>query len=358
MPVINVTKTFLPPIEEYIAYLEKIWKTSWVTNNGPLLKELEEALRKELGVKHLFFVSNGTIGLQIAIKALGLTKEIITTPFSYVATTTSILWEGCKPVFVDLDKDSFCLDPKLIEKHITGNTEAILATHVYGLPCNIEEIEHIAKKHNLKVIYDSAHAFGTMYKNKPLSSYGDISVLSFHATKIFHTIEGGAILTDDDSLAEKISLFRSFGHVGEEDYFTIGINGKNSEFHAAMGLCILPRVAGFIKHRQELFGVYNKLLSDACIRPVIPEGTIYNYSYYPVLLKSESVLLKVKAELEKNNIIPRRYFYPSLNQLPYLKGEKCPVSEDFAHRVLSLPLYHELPEDDIKRIADIINKSL
>jgi len=146
--------------------------------------------------------------------------------------------------------------------------------------------------------------------------------------------------------------------VGEEDYFTIGINGKNSEFHAAMGLCILPRVAGFIKHRQELFGVYNKLLSDACIRPVIPEGTIYNYSYYPVLLKSESVLLKVKAELEKNNIIPRRYFYPSLNQLPYLKGEKCPVSEDFAHRVLSLPLYHELPEDDIKRIADIINKSL
>jgi dTDP-4-amino-4,6-dideoxygalactose transaminase len=358
MPVINVTKTFLPPIEEYIAYLEKIWKTSWVTNNGPLLKELEEALRKELGVKHLFFVSNGTIGLQIAIKALGLTKEIITTPFSYVATTTSILWEGCKPVFVDLDKDSFCLDPKLIEKHITGNTEAILATHVYGLPCNIEEIEHIAKNHNLKVIYDSAHAFGTMYKNKPLSSYGDISVLSFHATKIFHTIEGGAILTDDDLLAEKISLFRSFGHVGEEDYFTIGINGKNSEFHAAMGLCILPRVAGFIKHRQELFGVYNKLLSDACIRPVIPEGTIYNYSYYPVLLKSESVLLKVKAELEKNNIIPRRYFYPSLNQLPYLKGEKCPVSEDFAHRVLSLPLYHELPEDDIKRIADIINKSL
>lgn len=353
MSIINVTKTFLPPLEEYIKYLEKIWKSSWVTNNGCIVQELEELLKKELGVKHLFFVSNGTIAIQIAIKALALTKEIITTPFSYVATTTSILWENCKPIFVDIDKDSFCIDSKLIEKCITENTEAILATHVYGLPCDVEKIELIARKYDLKIIYDSAHAFGTIYKNKPLASYGDVSTLSFHATKLFHTIEGGAILTNDDTLAYKISLYRSFGHVGD-NYFSIGINGKNSELHAAMGLCLLPRVPDFIEHRKKLFACYNNLLSETVVRPIIPQETVYNYSYYPILLQSEDILMKVKFELEKNNIIPRRYFYPSLNQLPYLKGEKCPVSEDYSTRILCLPLYHELQEDTINRISSIL----
>lgn len=353
--MINVTKTYLPPLEEYTKYLEKIWGNSWVTNNGPCVLELEEKLRKYLGVKHLFFTSNGTIAIQIAIKALGLTREVITTPFSYVATTTSILWENCKPVFVDIDPKSYCIDHTLIEEKITPQTEAILATHVYGIPCAIDEIEKIAKKHKLKVIYDAAHAFGTIYKEKSLVSYGDISTLSFHATKLFHTIEGGAIITNDDALAEKISLFRSFGHVGD-NYFSIGINGKNSEFHAAMGLCLLPKVGDFLKKRGELCTQYDSLLSDKIVRPEIPDNTIYNYSYYPVLFESEGVLLKVKAELEKNQIVPRRYFYPSLNQLPYYKGENCPVSEDFARRVLCLPLFYELSAADCATISTIINK--
>lgn len=356
--MINVTKTYLPPIEEYSQYLEKIWKSSWVTNNGPILKELEEALKKEFGVKHLFFMANGTVVLQIALKALDLTKEIITTPFSYVATTTSILWENCKPVFVDIDKDTLCINADLIEASITENTEAILATHVYGIPCDVEKIEKIAKRHNLKVIYDSAHAFGTIYKNKPLASFGDISTLSFHATKLFHTIEGGAIITNDDELAAKIKLYRSFGHVGDE-YFSIGINGKNSEFHAAMGLCLLPRIPGFIKQRKALSELYDKLLSGLhATRPVIPPDTVYNYSYYPILLKSEKIVLQVRDALVKNEIVPRRYFYPSLNKLPYLTGAPCPISEDTASRVLCLPMYQELLPEEVNTIVSIIKPIL
>jgi dTDP-4-amino-4,6-dideoxygalactose transaminase len=357
--MINVTKTYLPPIEEYTRYLEKIWETGWVTNNGPFVQQLEEKLKKYFGVKHLFFTSNGTIALQISIKALGITKEIITTPFSYVATTGSILWENCKPVFVDIDKDTYCIDPSLIEKKITQDTEAILATHVYGIPCAVEEIEKIAKKNNLKVIYDSAHAFGTMYKNKTLPSYGDISTLSFHATKLFHTIEGGAIITNDDHLAEKIRQYRSFGHIGDE-YFSIGINGKNSEFHAAMGLCLLDKISDFIDKRKELSEEYTKNLRKTDItQPVIPGSTIYNYSYYPILLKSEDQLLQIKKMLLENGILPRRYFYPSLNKLPYIKTTHiCKVSEDFANRILCLPLYYELNVKNINSICSIILKSL
>lgn len=353
--MINVTKTYLPELGEYTKYLEKIWKNAWVTNNGPMLVELEAGLKKEFGVKHLFFTGNGTIAIQIAIKAMGLTGEIITTPFSYVATTTSILWENCKPVFVDIDKETCCINPNLIESKITPDTQAILATHVYGIPCHVEAIEKTAKKHHLKVIYDAAHCFGTIYKNKPLPSYGDISTLSFHATKIFHTIEGGAILTNDDELAKKIVLYRSFGHIGD-DYFSFGINGKNSELHAAMGLCLLPKVPDFINRRKELSQLYDALLPGTLIRPHVPENTTYNYSYYPVILKSEEELLKLKTNLEKNGIFPRRYFYPSLNKLPYLQGEPCPVSEDYSLRVLCLPLFYELGTEDIVRICSIVNE--
>ncbi len=357
--MINVTKTYLPPLEEYEAYLKKIWKTNWVSNNGPLVVELEAELKKKLGSKHVFFTGNGTIAIQIAIKALGLTKEIITTPYSYVATTTSVLWENCTPVFVDIDPYTCCINPRLIEEKITPDTEAILATHVYGIPCAIEEIEKIAKKHKLKVIYDAAHAFGTIYKNRALASYGTISTLSFHATKLFHTIEGGAILTDDDELAAKISLYRSFGHVGDE-YFSIGINGKNSEFHAAMGLCLLGKVSDFIERRKQLFAEYDHALKSIdLIRPTVPGGTIFNFAYYPVIFKSEADVLKVKAALAQQAINPRRYFYPSLNKLPYITGaDSCPVSEDYAKRVLCLPLYYELASEDVTRISNIIVKSL
>jgi dTDP-4-amino-4,6-dideoxygalactose transaminase len=355
--LINVTKTYLPPISEYEGYLEKIWQSSWVTNNGPLLKELEEKLSDYLGVKHLFFASNGTIVLQIALKAMNISKEVITTPFSYVATTTSILWENCTPVFADVDQDSYTIDPDKIEALITPNTQAILATHVYGYPCNIEKIEEIAKKHRLKVIYDAAHAFGTVYKGRQLCSYGDIATISFHATKIFHTIEGGAIVTNDDELARQIRLYRSFGHIND-DYFTMGINGKNSEFHAAMGLCLLPRVPDFIKTRKKLVELYDSLLLPHVIRPRALEGTVYNYSYYPVILDSEEQLLRVRDALHQNNVTPRRYFFPSLNTLPYLKGEPCPVSEDISGRVLCLPLYYELQESDIRRVCEILKANL
>ena len=275
---VYVTKPFLPPLEEYIGYLNQIWKNEWVTNNGPLVRELEGKLKEYLGVKHLFFLSNGTIGLQIAIKVLELTGEIITTPFSYVATVNSILWENCKPVFVDIDSRNFCLDANKVERAVTEETQAILPTHVYGIPCDVEKINAIAGKHNLKVIYDAAHTFGTIFKNKHLSVFGDISILSFHATKLFHTIEGGAIITNDDDLAEKIRLSRSFGH-DRAEYFHIGINGKNSEFHAAVGLCLLPRVEDFIKKRKELSHRYQEHFSGLNIQtPRIPENIKYKVS--------------------------------------------------------------------------------
>lgn len=356
--MINVTKTYLPPQEEYEQYLRRIWDSSWVTNNGPLLKELEEKLKAYFGVRHLFFASNGTVVLQLALKALNITGEVITTPFSYVATTGSALWENCKPVFADINPATCAIDPARIEEVITENTQAILATHVYGLPCDIEAIDDIARRHNLKVIYDAAHAFGTVYKGKQLLSYGDISTISFHATKLFHTIEGGAIVTEDDELARKIRLFRSFGHIND-DYYSVGINAKNSEFHAAMGLCLLPRVPAFINRRREIVKLYDSLLSGAPVRrPEVPEGTEYNYSYYPIIFESEERLLAVKQALEAQQIFPRRYFYPSLNTLPYYKGAPCPESERIAKSVLCLPLYYELEDKDVRRIAGIVLHAL
>lgn len=356
--MINVTKTYLPPIGEYEAYLKQIWERAWVTNHGPLVRQLEEELKEYLGVKHLFFAGNGTIVLQMALKALNITGEVITTPFSYVATTTAILWENCVPVFADIEPATCCIDPGKIEALITEKTQAILATHVYGLPCNIERIDAIAKKHNLKVIYDAAHAFGTVYNGKQLVNNGDVSTLSFHATKLFHTIEGGAIVTNDDEIAEKLMLMRSFGHIKDE-YFSIGINGKNSELHAAMGLCLLPRVPAFIERRKELVKLYDQLISNTGItRPLIPENTDYNASYYPVIFSSEEQLVRVVKALNAEEIFPRRYFYPSLNTLPYLTGQSCPVSENIARRVLCLPLFYELADEDVKTIMACIIKNI
>jgi dTDP-4-amino-4,6-dideoxygalactose transaminase len=350
--VIPVTKSYLPPIEEYIEYLKNIWQANQLTNNGPLVQELEHKLKDYLGVKHLFFVSNGTIAEQIAIKALDLHGEVITTPFSYVATTSSIVWEGCQPVFVDIDPKTLCIDPELIEAAITPRTSAIIATHVYGIPCAVEKIQAIAQKYEIKVIYDAAHTFGVKYKGKSLVSYGDISTLSFHATKLFHTVEGGAIITDDDDLAHRISYMRNFGHKGQEDFWGLGINGKNSEFHAAMGLCNLPHIEEIISARSQVSCWYDELLvGSGLTRPIIPEDTEYNYSYYPVLFPSESELLKAKHLLNEKQIFPRRYFFPSLNNLPYLGYSVFPKAKDLSYRVLCLPLYMNLVYDDLKKIV-------
>ncbi|MBC7525088.1 MAG: DegT/DnrJ/EryC1/StrS family aminotransferase [Flavobacterium sp.] len=354
--MINVTKSFLPPIEEYQEYLAKIWDSSHLTNQGPLVKELEGQLKKHLGVENLLFVSNGTIALQLAIKALDLKGEIITTPFSYVATTTSILWENCTPVFADIDPQSFCINPSDIENHITPNTSAILATHVYGYSCDVIKIEEIAKKHNLKVIYDGAHAFGVNVYEKSIFNYGDISTISFHATKLYHTVEGGAIIVKNAELAQKLYLYRSFGHIAD-NYYTLGINGKNSEFHAAMGLCNLPKVENIMENRKQTVLLYKKLLdSSKLFFPQKHPNQELNYAYFPVVFENENVLLKVKGALANQDINTRRYFYPSLNNLPYLtKKSNCPVSDDLSLRVLCLPLFYDINHVDVERICKIIN---
>lgn len=357
---INVTKTYLPPVEEYMAILKRAWDNEWITNNGILAQELEQQLKNYLQKEFLLFCSNGTIALQLAIKALGITKEIITTPFSYVASTNSILWEGCKPVFVDINPDTFCIDASKIEEAITGCTEAILATHVYGLPCDVERIEEIANRHHLKVIYDGAHAFGCVYKGRSLLSYGDISTCSFHATKIFHTVEGGCIISNNKQINDTLFLYRSFGHIGD-DYYSIGINAKNSEFHAAMGLAVLPRLASIIDARKRLFDLYNAVLPGSLRRPSnVINSFEYNYSYYPVIFESEELLFKTRGALAKNDINTRRYFYPSLNKLPHVANIKshCPISEDISSRVLCLPLYADLSLVEMEKISSVILKSL
>ena len=353
--MIPVTKSFLPPIEDYIHYLEQIWASNQLTNNGPLVQELEAKLKDYLGVRHLFFVSNGTIALQIAIKALDLHGEIITTPFSYVATTSSIVWEGCQPVFVDIDPQTLCIDPNLIEAAITDKTSAILATHVYGIPCDVDRIQAVADKHGLTVIYDAAHTFGGKYKGKSIVSYGDIATLSFHATKLFHTVEGGALITDDDELAHRISYMRNFGHKGQEDFWGLGINGKNSEFHAAMGLCNLPYVDEIIATRQVVSSWYDQFLAGSGLtRPVLPAGTAYNYAYYPVIYENQTALLRDKQALNVAEIYPRRYFYPSLNTLTYLDKQNFAHTDRISASILCLPLYPELKQQDVILIAETI----
>jgi dTDP-4-amino-4,6-dideoxygalactose transaminase len=353
-----VTKTYLPPITEYVAYLQGIWDNGWVTNYGPLVEELEQKLKAYLGVKHLFFVSNGTVALQLAIKALAVKNEIITTPFSYVATTSSIVWEGKKVVFADIDPVTLCIDPLLIRQRITPETAAILATHIYGHPCDVEALQEIGEEFGIPVIYDAAHAFGVRYKGKSLLSYGDISTLSFHATKIFHTVEGGAVITENDELAEKISYMMNFGHDGPEKFFGLGINGKNSEFHAAMGLCLLPRMNQIIAHRKEAAHQYDALLSDLPFKkPSVQKDVEYNYGYYPVIFPTEEKLLKTRDSLNAENVFPRRYFYPSLNSLSYTDQESMLWADDISSRVLCLPLFYGITPAEIEKVASIIIKA-
>jgi dTDP-4-amino-4,6-dideoxygalactose transaminase len=356
---IFVTKTYLPPIDLYTGYLKKIWKNNWITNHGQFSLQLEKRLKNFLGVKNLILVSNGTVALEIAIKALGIKKEIITTPFSYVATTSSIVWTNCKPVFADIDPKTLCINPELIEKLITKKTQAILATHVYGNPCDVEAIGKIAKKYNLKVIYDAAHCFGVKYKGKSILSYGDISTLSFHATKLFHTAEGGALVTANKENAHKISYSRNFGHKGEEAFWGLGINGKISELHSAMGLCMLPYIKKNITERKKLSDAYDKFLKGLQLqKPVREKETEYNYSYYPVIFFSEEKLLKVRYALNKNGIFPRRYFYPPLNKLNYVEKYSVAAAEDISKRIMCLPLYHGLILKTVKKIAEIISDNI
>jgi dTDP-4-amino-4,6-dideoxygalactose transaminase len=353
---IFVTQSFLPPFEEYVDNLRKIWDKKVLTNQGPFLKDLEGKLKEYLGVSNIQFLGNGTIALQLAIRALDIKAGgIITTPFSYVATCSSILWENCTPIFCDIEPNNFTIDADKLEAAIKNSKikpVAIMAVHVFGYACDVEKIQSIADKYKLKVIYDGAHAFSTKFKGRSLLDYGDISTLSFHATKLFHTGEGGACIVKDKFVADKLDLLKRFGH-NFEDHMCLGINGKNSEFHAAMGITNLPYVKKIIAERKKISKLYDKLLPDIQ-KPQKQDELEYNYAYYPVVFKSEEELLEVFKTLNANDIFPRRYFYPSLNTLPYVKFQSCKVSEDISKRIACLPLYVGLEEKDVKRICELV----
>lgn len=355
---IFVTKSFMPPLDEYQNLVAQIYKTSILTNQGPMVRELESKLSRFLGVENLHYLTNGTVALQLALSAMDINDgEVITTPFSYVATTSSILWQRCKPVFVDIEPDNFTIDVSKIESAITPRTRAIMAVHVFGYACDVDAIEQIAAKYNLRVIYDGAHAFGTRLHGRSLLSYGDISTCSFHATKLFHTIEGGACILRDKSVSDKLELQKRFGH-NKDDHFMLGINAKQSEFHAAMGLANLPYIDDIIAARRRISEIYDSELSGVVGRPQRQENLEYNYAYYPVVFADESQLLRVFDALAKHDIYPRRYFYPSLNTLPYVNAAPCPISEDIASRIACLPLYPGLAESDVHNICQIIKETL
>jgi dTDP-4-amino-4,6-dideoxygalactose transaminase len=354
--MINVTKTFLPPLEEYMYQVKRAFDNNWLSNRGELVLELEEKLKAYLEIDNIIIMNNGTIPLQIALKLLGGGGEIITTPFSYIATTAAIVWENCTPVFVDIDPVYLTIDETKIEAAITSKTTCILATHVFGNPCNVEAIDIISKKYNLKVIYDAAHCFGVKYKGKSIFEYGDVSTCSFHATKLFHTGEGGAIFCNDIELRKKIFYSHNFGHNGPLNFHGLGINGKISELHAAMGLVVLPYTLEILKSRKIIVEEYEKLLNYKLFdKLILRHGTEWNYSYFPIIFKEIKNMNIVLGRLSSNNIFPRRYFAPSLNTLNYVMKTKNPISESISERILCLPLYKDLSIENLQLIVSLIN---
>ena len=356
---INVTKTYLPNLEKFQKYIEKIFQNSWITNNGEFVNKLENKLKNFLGVKNIVLVANGTLALQIAYKLLNLKNEVITTPFSFVATVSSLVWENITPIFTDIHPYYFTIDADKIEKKISKGTTGVVGVHVFGNACEIEEIDTIAKKYQLKVIYDGAHCFGVKYKGKSILSYGDISIISFHATKLFHTIEGGALIINNDELAIKAKRMRNFGYEKGEIH-SLGINAKMNEFEAAMGLCILDDIDWIIEQRKRIWNIYKNELRDLLQTQKLNHNiTTYNYSYFPVIFDSEKQLKKVQKALNEENIYPRRYFYPSLDTLNYIEPKQfMPIARDISKRILCLPMYPELELKIQEKIIEIIKANL
>ncbi len=357
--MINVTQTYIPPLEEYNQYLKRAYDKQWLTNRGELVQELEGKLKNYLNTDYLTLTTNGTLPLQIAMKALELKGEVITTPFSYVATTSSIVWEHCKPVFVDVEPDYLTIDADKIEEKITDKTSAILAVHVFGNPCDVSKIEQIAQKYNLKVIYDSAHCFGVKYKGRNIFEYGDINTCSFHATKIFHTGEGGCMTTNDEQIQHKLFYHHNFGHKSATEFYGLGMNAKMSELQAAMGLAVYDHLGDIFEGRRRVVEAYLSLLKHTSLQFLkIREQTDWNYHYFPIIFETEEQLLQVQQAMNAKDIFPRRYFYPSLNTLNYVEYQPCPISEDISQRVLCLPLYWNLAEEDVKKIVKIIKNEI
>jgi dTDP-4-amino-4,6-dideoxygalactose transaminase len=364
---INVTKSSLPELEKYVEYLRKIWSTRWLTNDGEFVKLLERKLEAYLRIKDLVLVSNGTLALQLAIRALELKGEVITTPFTFAATTNVILWEGLTPVFADIDPETYNIDPKEVVKKITKKTSAILAVHVYGNPCYVEELKEIASTHALKLIYDAAHAFGVEYKKRSVLNNGDVTTLSFHATKVFNTIEGGAIVVKDENLLEKLKLLRNHGIKSEEQVLVPGTNAKMNEFQAAMGLCNLENVDRCIKMRKTRYEYYQEKMSrlgNVGFQKIV--ASRYNYIYMPVLFENKRERDQVFTELVKNDIKPRKYFFPLATDFDYFKKKGLDLArlynlkkaKDISNRILCLPLYPDLETRNITKIVEIIKSKI
>jgi len=362
---INVTQPCLPPLEEFIPYLTQIWNNKWLTNNGPLHQQLEQELANYLGVKYISLFSNGTLALITALQALDIQGEVITTPFSFVATTHSLWWNKITPVFVDIEPEYLNLDPSKIEAAITPRTTAIMPVHVYGNPCKMQEIQRIADKHGLKVIYDAAHAFGVKKDNMSILNQGDLSVLSFHATKVFSTIEGGAIICHTEEMKHHIDNLKNFGFRGETVVEEPGINAKLNEVQAAYGLLQLKYIDGFITKRKFITNLYQSLLKEVSGVRFLPdmEGVTHGYSYFPILIDEAVYGLSRDAlyeKLKQDNIFSRRYFYPLISSFePYRElasatEDNLTIATKSSKQVLCLPLYVELEEIDINRICSIL----
>ena len=362
---IYVTQPSLPSLEEYTDYLKKIWESKRLTNNGPFHQQFEKELADYLGVKYLSLFVNGTLALVTALQALRIAGEVITTPFSFVATTHSLWWNNIKPVFVDIEPDYFTLDPEKIEAAITPQTTAILPVHVYGNPCKIDEIQKIADIYGLKVIYDAAHVFGVRIKGNSILNFGDLSVLSFHATKVFNTFEGGAIICHDENTKKRIDHLKNFGFAGETTVIAPGINAKMNELQAAFGLIQLKHIDEYISRRKEIAELYRKELSGVKgIRVLYDiEGVDHSYTYFPVLV-DENLYGESRDDLyerlKKNNIYGRRYFYPLISQFPTYRGlpsskpENLPIASNIADHVICLPIYPDLKGVDIDKILSVI----
>lgn len=353
---IFVTQPSLAPLHEYMELLKGVWKRGILTHNGPLVQQFEKEVCTKLGLSNFVAVSNGTIAIQMAIKALELKGEIITTPFTYIATVSAIKWEGCTPVFCDIDPDTLNIDPVKIEALITDKTAAIMPVHVFGNPCDVEAIEAIARKHNLKVIYDAAHAIGSTYKRKSLLEFGDISTTSLHATKLLNTGEGGGCITKDSELHEKLKRIRFFGHDDQKDVVEDGFNGKMTEVHSALGLANLKHYEEVLADRKRKYLYYREKLSslDFLSFQSLKIGEP-NYSYFPVIFDSEERLIEAEKKLNVNQIFPRRYFYPSVNTYTkILNYQPISNSEDVSKRILCLPLYYGLSMDSIDFIIKLI----
>lgn len=357
--MIPVTKSYLPDKKKYQSYVDQILSSGNLTNNGPLLIELEEKLAAYFDIKHVICVANGSLALQIAYKSLEFKEEAITSPFSFVATSSTLIWEGIKPLFSDINPSSYNLDTKKIESVITEKTTGIVPVHVYGNPCNVEEIQKIASKHNLKVVYDAAHAFGVNYNKKSILKYGDISALSFHATKLFHTIEGGALVTNNDELAYKIRAQINFGFNNNKEIQHIGINAKMNEFQAAMGLAVFSDIDKIINIRREISEKYKDELYGYLSFQEYDGKSSNNYSYFPVEFKDEKELLKIEKALNKNSIFPRRYFNPSLDTVSCFQNKETMAnSRLISSKILCLPLYVGLKDIEIKKITEIIKQEI